>query len=471
MASPQIGVPINFDQNLSSIRIPCREKEMEPVRTQPQKYGLLEKRTGQTMDAENPYKRPQNQTCITSMHGMENWMPHHKSAGLWLKNGKPIQASVIPERGSTTQVDPCQNLNPNGTWGCHFISGPDSKVDRSNEVIRNHCHTSGMNFSPIASNIKEEQKNCNTCLYDTGRWQSSPGSQDTPVRCSTAEDFGQEFSGSNHIFRPIIASHGNGNKDEHGNDSKAFYTGKDLYPAYLKEMDTEALLNVSFPPSGVSEWFEQPNIRDYSPICPEDGQYIYGQHFEPRYHAWPDYGVENMTVLPPTQNGVASPDGPKNGWHAFDYVCSPESSFSSQFSNSVVSDISPEPGKSSVVDDVNAFHGTLGSSSINKRYSYHTNSRQVRCGSSTDTYGPAPEEGPRRKGGRSSSQRSESRDDFLIKCKLAGMSYKEIKIKGHFSEAESTLRGRFRTLTKRKEHRVRKPGWRETDVSTFASCR
>ncbi|KAL1958042.1 hypothetical protein VTO42DRAFT_5254 [Malbranchea cinnamomea] len=63
-----------------------------------------------------------------------------------------------------------------------------------------------------------------------------------------------------------------------------------------------------------------------------------------------------------------------------------------------------------------------------------------------------------------SSQRSESRDAFLVHCKRSGMSYKEIKEKGQFSEAESTLRGRFRTLTKRKEHRVRKPEWHENDL-------
>ena len=45
------------------------------------------------------------------------------------------------------------------------------------------------------------------------------------------------------------------------------------------------------------------------------------------------------------------------------------------------------------------------------------------------------------------------------------MSYREIKEKGGFSGAESTLRGRYRTLTKRKEDRVRKPEWDEKDVS------
>ncbi|KAL1861582.1 hypothetical protein VTK73DRAFT_7042 [Phialemonium thermophilum] len=56
------------------------------------------------------------------------------------------------------------------------------------------------------------------------------------------------------------------------------------------------------------------------------------------------------------------------------------------------------------------------------------------------------------------------KDDFLVKCKLAGMPYKEIRRKGGFTEAESTLRGRFRTLTKHKQARVRKPEWSERDV-------
>ncbi|KAL2009949.1 hypothetical protein VTN00DRAFT_5756 [Thermoascus crustaceus] len=69
-----------------------------------------------------------------------------------------------------------------------------------------------------------------------------------------------------------------------------------------------------------------------------------------------------------------------------------------------------------------------------------------------------------RTGVKSVSQRSHSRDAFLIQCKRRGMSYKDIKKIGGFEEAESTLRGRFRTLTKRKEQRVRKPQWQEKDV-------
>lgn len=66
-----------------------------------------------------------------------------------------------------------------------------------------------------------------------------------------------------------------------------------------------------------------------------------------------------------------------------------------------------------------------------------------------------------------SKSRNRVRDEFLVRSKLAGMSYKEIRTKGNFTEAESTLRGRFRTLTKRKEQRVRKPQWQERDVSSF----
>lgn len=60
---------------------------------------------------------------------------------------------------------------------------------------------------------------------------------------------------------------------------------------------------------------------------------------------------------------------------------------------------------------------------------------------------------------------SDARNALLIQWKRAGLSYKDIKRMGGFKEAESTLRGRFRTLTKAKEQRVRKPKWLKRDVS------
>ncbi|KAL3465315.1 hypothetical protein BJX64DRAFT_285570 [Aspergillus heterothallicus] len=59
---------------------------------------------------------------------------------------------------------------------------------------------------------------------------------------------------------------------------------------------------------------------------------------------------------------------------------------------------------------------------------------------------------------------SDARNALLIEYKRRGLSYKDIKRIGGFKEAESTLRGRFRTLTKSKEQRVRKPQWQENDI-------
>jgi hypothetical protein len=58
-----------------------------------------------------------------------------------------------------------------------------------------------------------------------------------------------------------------------------------------------------------------------------------------------------------------------------------------------------------------------------------------------------------------------NKDDILLQCRSRGMSYKEIKRTYNFPEAESTLRGRHRTLTKDKKDRVRKPEWTARDVS------
>ncbi|KAK1968829.1 hypothetical protein LY78DRAFT_679069 [Colletotrichum sublineola] len=57
-----------------------------------------------------------------------------------------------------------------------------------------------------------------------------------------------------------------------------------------------------------------------------------------------------------------------------------------------------------------------------------------------------------------------AKDEYLLKAKQDGLTYREIRVKGNFTEAESTLRGRYRTLTKNKEARVRKPEWTDKDI-------
>ena len=65
------------------------------------------------------------------------------------------------------------------------------------------------------------------------------------------------------------------------------------------------------------------------------------------------------------------------------------------------------------------------------------------------------------------TRRDTTRDSELLTLRQSGLSYRQIKKDYGFKEAESTLRGRFRTLTKPKGSRVRKPGWGEETVSRF----
>ncbi|KAK4201940.1 hypothetical protein QBC40DRAFT_347493 [Triangularia verruculosa] len=57
-----------------------------------------------------------------------------------------------------------------------------------------------------------------------------------------------------------------------------------------------------------------------------------------------------------------------------------------------------------------------------------------------------------------------AKDEFLIASRQKGLTYKQIRMEGGYTEAESTLRGRYRALTKSKEERVRKPEWSEMDL-------
>ncbi|KAI1335698.1 hypothetical protein F5Y15DRAFT_428000 [Xylariaceae sp. FL0016] len=57
-----------------------------------------------------------------------------------------------------------------------------------------------------------------------------------------------------------------------------------------------------------------------------------------------------------------------------------------------------------------------------------------------------------------------AKDELLVRRKEEGVSYRQIREEGGFTEAESTLRGRYRTLTKSREERVRKPEWQDRDI-------
>ncbi|RMZ76139.1 hypothetical protein DV738_g5114, partial [Chaetothyriales sp. CBS 135597] len=67
-------------------------------------------------------------------------------------------------------------------------------------------------------------------------------------------------------------------------------------------------------------------------------------------------------------------------------------------------------------------------------------------------------------------RRNTSRDEELIRLRMLGVSYRDIKKKYGFDVAESTLRGRIRSLTKAKEQRLRKPVWKSDDIDLLCAC-
>ena len=76
----------------------------------------------------------------------------------------------------------------------------------------------------------------------------------------------------------------------------------------------------------------------------------------------------------------------------------------------------------------------------------------------------SPQDSPHESTGESIQER-DMMDNFLVQQKESGKTYKQIRKEGGFKVSESTLRGRYRNLTKKKEARVRKPIWKKRDVS------
>lgn len=96
----------------------------------------------------------------------------------------------------------------------------------------------------------------------------------------------------------------------------------------------------------------------------------------------------------------------------------------------------------------------------------HASSLSPSFSTSTNEEERSPQQSGEEQGGiEAGVHYSDERNTFLINCKRRGLSYKDIKRVGGFKEAESTLRGRYRTLTKSKDQRVRKPKWQDKDVS------
>ncbi|KAK2732893.1 hypothetical protein FQN57_002447 [Myotisia sp. PD_48] len=223
----------------------------------------------------------------------------------------------------------------------------------------------------------------------------------------------------------------------------------------------------SFTPT-ISDWVERTNT-EYFPSWNEEIQYERFQYFDPKLNPWtPPQPSPDLTSPWQAVNNSYDPE--------YNYQCSSNPP-SSRMSTATTLDVSigtepPNLPSSRVWKRLGQRNTTERKSPDieDGRSPFDSQDKKIanQMEPSSDT-GTLQEERSRGKQPNASTARSESRDAFLIRCKQSGMSYKEIKERGHFTEAESTLRGRFRSLTKRKELRVRKPGWGEFDVSNSSS--
>lgn len=90
--------------------------------------------------------------------------------------------------------------------------------------------------------------------------------------------------------------------------------------------------------------------------------------------------------------------------------------------------------------------------------STHGDIRDLAPSSRTNHFGP-PSGLAKQSVERISKLDRDARNEYLREARRHGLSYKDTKHHGDSTEAESTLRGRHRILSKPKEMRVRNPRW------------
>ncbi|EEH10206.1 conserved hypothetical protein [Histoplasma capsulatum G186AR] len=225
----------------------------------------------------------------------------------------------------------------------------------------------------------------------------------------------------------------------------------------------------------IAEWPEQTGSRENVPDFTKDAANSWHgvQNSIQQPQRWPD--DVNNDISPSLITQINLPIT-QDGWNelpttSLGYQCSPESSFSTCFTPDTLHE--PVSFDSPDFHDMNVAMGYIDQNPSCEKLS-EWQGQLAGIGPFEPNTTTIKQPGRPRKiktcetlrGAIIGTQRTSEKDEYLIQCKRAGMSYKEIKEKGNFSEAESTLRGRFRTLTKRKEQRVRKPRWQEKDDKT-----
>ncbi|OAL65983.1 hypothetical protein A7C99_3086 [Trichophyton rubrum] len=210
---------------------------------------------------------------------------------------------------------------------------------------------------------------------------------------------------------------------------------------------------------------------EFYPYYAQNTSYPSIPYVGPQPHPWTNIPYPTITSIPtqyPSSPWDANIDSYSND---YGFYCGPSSPFSSAISSTATPDLplTTKNSKTLVTSENDMYLDGADLESTSEGYSRASSNTDTDAdGQYTSTGGE--DEQAKSRACRSYSQRNDERDAFLIECKLAGMSYKEIKAKGKFTVAESTLRGRFRSLTKRKELRVRKPGWQDSDLKLLCEA-
>lgn len=115
-------------------------------------------------------------------------------------------------------------------------------------------------------------------------------------------------------------------------------------------------------------------------------------------------------------------------------------------------------------------HGSHGTDNSSPKTPTRAKHPQGSHGPSREAPRDAHSQDSRSLGGSTDEQtQREAENRILIDGKAAGLTYKEIRARIGVDIAESTLRGRYRALTKARQDRVRKPTWTAKDVSRAES--
>ncbi|EFE34679.1 uncharacterized protein ARB_06442 [Trichophyton benhamiae CBS 112371] len=377
-----------------------------------------------------------NSHCPLQREGVSGYMDQAKTGslssrdiGIWVNSWRvnhsyassPSSATISIQGPTTHDIKYQSTPAPSAPWSQCEISPMTIAIEQPPQTPprENWQPTSTLNSTTGSRDDK---------TYPPFEWQMKSSPDILPLTASTVREVGRMCVDSEHLVSGYLMSPATAECPER--------TEVEFYPYYAQ--------NTS---------------------CPSI-PYVGSQH-----HPWTNIPYPTVTSIP-TQY-PSSPWDATNDSYSNDYgfYCGPSSPFSSAVSSTATPDLplTTKNPETLVTAENNMYLDGADLESTSEGYS--------RASSNADTdadaqYTPTGGEDEQAKirACRSYSQRNDERDAFLIECKLAGMSYKEIKAKGKFTVAESTLRGRFRSLTKRKELRVRKPGWQDSDLKLLCEA-